>query len=108
RRAQRGRERAQRVNEIRSRDMRAGSVVARVGGGVALLGLSLWVLRPFLVPIAWAAILAYVTWPLYGFVRQKTRRPRVAAGLFTLVTALVVSVPVAWILVALASEASGL
>jgi predicted PurR-regulated permease PerM len=96
------------VNEVRSRDMRAGSVVARVGGGVILLALSLWVLRPFLVPVAWAAILAYVTWPLYRFVRHKTRRPRLTAGLFTLATALLVGVPIAWILVALASEATHL
>ena len=95
------------MNDPRARDMRAGSVVARVGGGVALLGLSLLVLQPFLVPMLWAAILAYVTWPLYGFVRQKTKRPRLAAGLFTLGTALLVGVPVAWILVSLASEASG-
>jgi predicted PurR-regulated permease PerM len=96
------------VNESRSRDMRAGSVVARVGGGVILLALSLWVLRPFLVPVIWAAILGYVTWPLYGFVRHHTRRPGLAAGLFTLATALLVGVPVAWILVALAGEATNL
>jgi predicted PurR-regulated permease PerM len=87
-------------------DARAGSVVARVAGGVALLVASLWILRPFLVPIAWAGILAYVTWPLYRFVRHHTKRPRLAAGLFTLATALLVGVPVAWILVALATEAS--
>lgn len=90
------------------RDDRAGSVVARVGGGIALLGLSLLVLRPFLVPVLWAGILAYVTWPVYRFVRHHTRRPRLAAGLFALATALVVGVPVAWILVALAGEASHL
>lgn len=89
-------------------DDRAGSVAARVGGGVVLLALSLYILRPFLVPVLWAGILAYVTWPLYGFVRHHTRRPRLAAGIFALVTALVVGVPVAGILVALASEASHL
>ena len=88
--------------------MRAGSVVARVGGGVMLLALSFWVLQPFLVPVAWAAILAYVTWPLYGFVRHHTRRPRLAAGLFTLATALLVGVPITWIIVALAGEATHL
>ena len=96
------------MSEPRASDMRAGSVVARVGGGVALLVLSLWVLLPFVVPLAWAGILAYVTWPLYRFVRHHTRRPRLAAGLFTLATALLVGVPVAWILVALASEATHL
>jgi predicted PurR-regulated permease PerM len=89
-------------------DDRAGSVVARVGGGVVLLGLSIWILRPFLVPLLWAGILAYATWPIYRFVREHTRRPRLAAGLFTLAMALLVGVPVAWILVALAGEASHL
>lgn len=89
-------------------EKRAGSVVARVGGALVLLGLSGWILRPFLVPILWAAILAYVTWPLYGFVRHHTHRPRLAAALFTLATSLLVGVPVAWVLVALATEASHL
>lgn len=93
---------------LRNRDMRAGSVVARVGGGLALLAATAWVLAPFVVPIAWASILAYVTWPLYGFVRHHTRRPRLAAGAFTIATALVVGVPVAWILVALGREATHL
>ena len=96
------------MNGAAPRDDRAGSVVARVAGGVALVGISVWVLRPFLVSLLWAGILAYVTWPLYRFVRHRTRRPRLAAGLITLATALVVGVPVAWILVALAGEASGL
>jgi predicted PurR-regulated permease PerM len=96
------------VIPLRPRDDRAGSVVARVAGGVILVGASLWVLRPFLIPLAWAGILAYVTWPLYRFVRHHTRRPRLAAATFTLVIALVVGVPVAWILVSLAGEASQL
>lgn len=89
-------------------DRRAGSVAARVGGGLALLGATLYVLRPFLVPLLWAGILAYVTWPLYRWTRRRTRRPRLAAALFTTAVALGAGVPVAWILVALASEASHL
>ena len=91
-----------------SADRRAGSVVARVGGALVLLAASLYVLRPFLVPVVWAGILGYVTWPLYRSVRRHTRRPRLSAGLFTLGVALVIGVPVAWILVALATEASNL
>ena len=89
-------------------DARAGSVVARLGGGLALLAGAYWVLRPFLVPIVWAGILAYVTWPLFRWVRRHTRRPRLTAAAFTLVVALGVGVPVAWLLAALASEASHL
>ena len=90
----------------RLRDPRLGFVLARIGGGLVLLSATLFVLRPFLVPIAWAGILAYVTWPLYRAVRRHTRRPRLSAGFFTLATALLIGVPVAWILVRLASEAS--
>lgn len=35
-----------------------------------LLALSYVVLRPFLIPVVWAGILAYVTWPLYRRLRQ--------------------------------------
>ena len=73
-----------------------------------LLGASLLVLRPFLVPVVWAGILAYVTWPLYRTVRRHTRRPKLSAALFTLTVALGIGVPVAWTLVALATEASSL
>jgi predicted PurR-regulated permease PerM len=96
------------VSEADPGAARIGPIVARVAGGVMLVGASVWVLRPFLVPLAWAGILAYVTWPLYRFVRHHTKRPRIAAFLFTLGTALVVGVPVAWIVVALAGEASQL
>ncbi len=77
-----------------------------MGGTLVLLGASLFVLRPFLVPIVWAGILGYVTWPLYRGVRRHTKRPRLSAALFTLAVALLIGVPVAWILVALATEAS--
>ena len=87
---------------------RLGVVAARVGGGLALLGAALYVLQPFLVPVIWAGILAYVTWPLFTRVARATRRPRLAAGLFTATVALGVGIPVAWLLVALAGEATHL
>jgi predicted PurR-regulated permease PerM len=83
-----------------------GAVVARATGALALLAGALLVLRPFLVPMAWAGILAYATWPLYRVVRRRTRRPRLAAALFTAGVSLGVGVPVAWLLAALAAEAS--
>jgi predicted PurR-regulated permease PerM len=90
------------------RDIRAGAVAARVGGGLGLLVATYYVLQPFLIPLVWAGILAYVTWPLYRKVSHWTKRPRVAAGLFTAAVALGVGIPVAWMLVALASEATHL
>lgn len=88
--------------------IRAGHIVARVGGGVALVGASLLVLQPFLVPIAWAAIVAYVTWPAYVAVCARLHRPRLTAALFTLAVALGVGIPLAWLLVALANQGTHL
>jgi predicted PurR-regulated permease PerM len=90
----------------RSSDRSAGAVAARVGGGLGLLVATYYVIQPFVVSVIWAGILAYVTWPLYRAVARFTKRPRVAAALFTATVALGVGIPVAWMLVALASEAS--
>jgi predicted PurR-regulated permease PerM len=91
-----------------SDDPRAGAVAARVGGGLALVAATYYVLQPFVIPVIWAGILAYVTWPLYRRVAHATKRPRLAAGLFTAAVGLGVGIPVAWVLVALASEATDL
>jgi predicted PurR-regulated permease PerM len=89
-------------------EVRAGAIAARVGGGIGLLVATYWVIQPFLVPLVWAGILAYVTWPIYRWVTRVTKRPRLAAGLFTASVGLVVGVPLAWVLVALAGEATHL
>jgi predicted PurR-regulated permease PerM len=85
-----------------------GLVVARVAGALALVAATLTILRPFLVPMAWAAIGAYITWPLYRRARDWTGRPGLIATLFTFLMALGVGFPVAWALVALAQEATHL
>jgi len=89
-------------------EQRVGHVLARVGGGLALLYGTYVVLQPFLVPMAWAAILAYVTWPLFRAARRLTKRPRVVAAVITLTVALGVGVPLGWILALLGNEASTL
>jgi predicted PurR-regulated permease PerM len=87
---------------------RVGSLTARFAAGLALAVATLYVLRPFLVPMLWAGILAYVTWPLFNRVSSATRRPRLAAGFFTGLVALGVGGLAAWVLVALAGEATHL
>jgi predicted PurR-regulated permease PerM len=89
-------------------EVRAGAIAARVGGGLGLLVATYWVIQPFIVPLIWAGILAYVTWPLFRRVRDFTKRPRLAAGLFTGAVALGVGLLAAWVLVSLASEATHL
>jgi predicted PurR-regulated permease PerM len=89
-------------------DRSVGFVIARVGGGLGLLVATLLVLQPFLVPMVWAAIVAYVTWPLFRAVRARTNRPHLSAATFTLAVALGLGVPLASILVVLAGEATQL
>ncbi len=51
------------------------------------------VLRPFLSAIAWAAVLAATTWPVFEWMVSRARRPTVAAGVMTLVILTVVVAP---------------
>lgn len=87
-------------------ERRPGFVVARVLVGLGLLAATLWVLQPFLIPALWAAIAAYVTWPLYARARALTRSPRIMAVSFALGFALVIAIPIGWVLVVFATQAS--
>ncbi|CAG0995985.1 Putative transport protein YdiK [Myxococcaceae bacterium] len=87
---------------------RVGLSVARVGLGVALATGSFLVLRPFLMPMAWAALVALMTWPLYHRARRLTGRPALTAGLFTGIVFLTVGVPLTLFLANLGSEATRL
>lgn len=89
-------------------ERRPGLVVARVGAGLALAAAALIVLQPFLIPLAWAAIAAYTTWPIYRWVKGLTRRPRLAAALLTAAVAFGIGVPLGWVLATIANEASHL
>ena len=76
---------------------------------VALLALFLLlgfrVLDPFIVPLLWAAILAYVTWQWFLWLRQRLRaHPIVASLLMTTVVTLAVIAPLAWLAVVLRVE----
>ncbi len=62
---------------------------------VGLFSLSYQVLAFFISPVLWAAILAYVTWPLYRRLRQRLNdRHNLSATLMTLGFVLVIGVPV--------------
>ena len=74
--------------------------------GIALIVLtSFMVLRPFFTPIAWAAILAYASWPLHARIEQLLRgRTGVSALLMTILMVLVVMVPAVLVSAALVVE----
>jgi predicted PurR-regulated permease PerM len=79
-----------------------GSPLLRQIALVALLGglvlLAYAVLKPFLVPVIWALILAYVTWPLYVRLRRVLReRVTLSALLMTLALTAAFIVPVLWL-----------
>lgn len=72
-------------------------------GALALL--CLLVLRPFLSSMLWAAILAYVTWPVYCRLPAPLRRvPTAAASLMTLLVAALAVLPLLWLLVLIQRE----
>ena len=63
------------------------------------------VLSPFLVSIAWAIILVLVTWPIFRLLRMPMQdRPGLAAGLMTLLLALVIMLPVGFLIFAAVNE----
>ena len=71
----------------------------------ALVVLCVLVLRPFIAPILWAAILAYVTWPLYDRLRLPFRRfNTAAASVMTLLVVAMAIVPLSWLLVLMQRE----
>ena len=88
-------------------DLHASPWLRRLIVVVLLAGLVLLsyvVLRPFLVPVIWALILAYVTWPLFVRLRRLLRnQATLAATLMTLLLATAFVVP----LVGLASLLRG-
>ena len=71
--------------------------------GLVLLGFL--VLDPFIVPVVWAAILAYVSWPGYVWLLGKCRgRSIIAALAMTTVVSAAVIVPLAWLTVVVRLE----
>jgi predicted PurR-regulated permease PerM len=71
-------------------------------GGLLLLA---WqVLQPFLVPVLWAGILAFVTWPMFLRVQRAVKSPTLASLLMTLLVSTVIVAPLAWLVLSLRVE----
>ena len=68
-------------------------------------GLGFYVVKPFLAPLAWAAVLAYVTGPAYQRILRLLRnRSSLAATVSTLLLIIGLVVPVSLLLIQLQSE----
>jgi predicted PurR-regulated permease PerM len=78
-------------------------ITAAVLAGLVLLGFR--VMEPFIVPLVWAAILGFVTWPGYEWLlRVLGGRSIVAALLMTTAVTVAVVAPLAWVAVVLRIE----
>ena len=70
-----------------------------------LLLLSYAVVNSFLVPILWAAILAYATWPVYHRLLELLQgRANLAASIMTLLLTTLIVLPMIWFGVLLQDE----
>jgi predicted PurR-regulated permease PerM len=79
-------------------------LVAALILGIVLLTFS--VLRPFVVPLIWGGILAYVSWPLQQrLVRALRGRNGLASLLTTLLVTLAIVVPLIWLILMVRVEA---
>ena len=83
-----------------------GLILGLLLGGLLLL--SYFVLQLFLVPIAWAAIMAFATWPLYVRLRRLLGgRSTLSAALMTLLLSAAIALPLLWLVSVLRTELSG-
>jgi predicted PurR-regulated permease PerM len=73
-------------------------LMARRALMIAVLLVSFWVARSFLVPLAWAAVLAVTLWPFHNRVARRLGGPAwLAPALFTIATAVMLIVPLVFV-----------
>jgi predicted PurR-regulated permease PerM len=79
--------------------------VATLAFLVFIFGLTFWVLSPFLASLAWAGILAYVTWPLHQWLlRFLPGRNNLAALLMTVGVGATLLLPLLWVMFTVVGE----
>lgn len=73
---------------------------------LGILMLTFSVLQPFIVPLIWGAILAYVSWPLnLRLLRAVGGRATLAASITTLIVTISIVVPLIWLVLMMRVEA---
>lgn len=79
-------------------------IVASLLAGLVVL--AVLVLQPFIVPVIWSVILAYVTWPLHErLVRVCGGRRTLAALLMTALLSAAIILPIIWFVILIQAEA---
>ena len=81
-------------------------ILALLLGGLLMLAYA--VLQLFLVPVAWAAIMAYTTWPLHLWLKRALGgRATLSAILMTLLLTATFVLPLLWLMAMLRTELAG-
>lgn len=73
---------------------------------VVLLALAFLIIRPYLIPVLTSAVLAYIFYPLYGWLDKKIKRPNVSAAIVSILIILLVLIPISLLLFRLSKEAN--
>jgi predicted PurR-regulated permease PerM len=94
------------LEELQTAPWLRRTIIGLLIGGLLLL--SYVVLQPFLVPVIWALILAYVTWPLYVKLRRLMRSQQTLSALtMALLLAVTFVVPLTWLAMLMRHEVTG-
>lgn len=73
---------------------------------VIIVLLTIYIARRFFLPVAWAAVIAIVTWPAYTRLEKVLgNRQLLASTLLTLIITCVVALPLFWVLLIIIKEA---
>ncbi|MBM0104605.1 AI-2E family transporter [Steroidobacter sp. S1-65] len=73
---------------------------------LGILLLTFTVLQPFIVPLIWGAILAYVSWPMHlRVLKMCGNRSSVASLITTLIVTVIIVVPLVWLILLARVEA---
>ena len=74
---------------------------------LGILLLTFTVLRPFIVPLIWGAILAYVSWPMHlRILKMCGGRSSAASLITTIIVTIIIVVPLVWLVMLLRTEAT--
>lgn len=92
-----------RMDDLASAPWLRRLLVATLLAGLVVLAFE--VLKPFIVPVIWAVILAHVTWPLYRrLLALLQRRRAITALVMTCAVTLAIVLPAIWLIVLIRTE----
>jgi predicted PurR-regulated permease PerM len=72
-------------------------IAIRLGLLAALIVWCFVLIRPFIAILAWGVVLAVAQYPLYAWLSEHLGRPKLAAGIITVVAAAIIIGPLTWL-----------